>query len=449
MAPADGNAFSVEAFAPRRRVDHRLSLRIYFRTADNILKQASVYRREANTLELYVLLLRYASLVSETIPDHRQYLGSNPLDKLHLKRKLVEALQELETLKPDVQSLVRARNQLATRQAILRQEKQQPVLSSQDNNGNVYKASLFENKLSWRLPTPSAETIARHSFLVSKPHISKPLEPFKIQYPCLFDPAPPETNSVTPPTQPQAPEAVLDQKDEDVVTLLQPVEPPSQFDLVNQLSPPPVSVPVEMPQESCSPVSTEPDLSLEIDALPSKEPKHLHMSSSLMDEFMRMAKSNTSKNIETCGVLAGSLEGGNFFVTALIIPKQQATANTCETIDEEEIFFAQDKRGLFQLGWIHTHPTQSCFMSSVDVHTHYSYQVMLPEAIAIVMAPQDASKNFGIFRLSDPGGMNVIQQCSKRGFHGHDPTSDGTPLYHRTSHVYLDPKVKFDVVDLR
>ena len=34
-----------------------------------------------------------------------------------------------------------------------------------------------------------------------------------------------------------------------------------------------------------------------------------------------------------------------------------------------------------------THPSQTAFMSSVDLHTHYSYQVMLDEAIAIVVAP--------------------------------------------------------------
>lgn len=27
----------------------------------------------------------------------------------------------------------------------------------------------------------------------------------------------------------------------------------------------------------------------------------------MMDEFMRLAKANTSRNLETCGVLAGSL----------------------------------------------------------------------------------------------------------------------------------------------
>ncbi|EFJ09742.1 hypothetical protein SELMODRAFT_427777 [Selaginella moellendorffii] len=58
-----------------------------------------------------------------------------------------------------------------------------------------------------------------------------------------------------------------------------------------------------------------------------------------------------------------------------------------------------------------------------------SQQVMLQEAIAIVMAPQDPSRNFRIFRLTDPGTMNVIQQCPKR----HEGTSD------KCSHHYQDP----------
>ncbi len=34
----------------------------------------------------------------------------------------------------------------------------------------------------------------------------------------------------------------------------------------------------------------------------------------------------------------------------------------------------QDRRALYPLGWIHTHPTQTCFLSSVDVHTQCGYQ---------------------------------------------------------------------------
>ncbi|CAN0515532.1 unnamed protein product, partial [Ectocarpus sp. 8 AP-2014] len=47
---------------------------------------------------------------------------------------------------------------------------------------------------------------------------------------------------------------------------------------------------------------------------------------------------------------------------------------------------------LITLGWIHTHPKQDCFMSSVDLHTHCGYQLMLPEAVAVVYAPSDNKK---------------------------------------------------------
>jgi STAM-binding protein len=64
------------------------------------------------------------------------------------------------------------------------------------------------------------------------------------------------------------------------------------------------------------------------------------------------------------------------------------------------------------LGWIHTHPTQTCFLSSIDLHTHFSYQVMLPEAIAIVMAPTSVPDS-GIFSLSKKG-MEVLGVSDQR-----------------------------------
>ncbi len=60
-----------------------------------------------------------------------------------------------------------------------------------------------------------------------------------------------------------------------------------------------------------------------------------------------------------------------------------------QALNEEEIFEVQFAQELYPLGWIHTHPTQTCFLSSVDVHTHAGYQTMLDEAVAIVMAPTD------------------------------------------------------------
>lgn len=35
-----------------------------------------------------------------------------------------------------------------------------------------------------------------------------------------------------------------------------------------------------------------------------------------------------------------------------------------------------------------THPTQTAFLSSVDLHTHCPYQLLMPEALAVVCAPK-------------------------------------------------------------
>lgn len=106
-------------------------------------------------------------------------------------------------------------------------------------------------------------------------------------------------------------------------------------------------------------------------------------------------------------------------------------------------------RELYPLGWIHTHPTQTCFLSSVDVHTQCGYQTMLDEAVAIVMAPTDSRNKCGIFRLTTPGGLQLIQKCPQRGFHMHPPTATGQEVYELCGHVYLNPRTKHEVLDLR
>ena len=94
----------------------------------------------------------------------------------------------------------------------------------------------------------------------------------------------------------------------------------------------------------------------------------------------RYARSNTRRGVESCGILAGLLDTkrGLFSITTLIVPKQEGTSDTVQALAEEEIFDVQDKRGLYPMGWIHTHPTQTCFLSSIDVHTQCGYQVLFP-----------------------------------------------------------------------
>lgn len=189
------------------------------------------------------------------------------------------------------------------------------------------------------------------------------------------------------------------------------------------------------------------------DKEPCNEPKDLqdvHISVRLMEDFIDLAKDNTEKDLETCGVLGAFLERGTFYVTTLIIPKQESTSSSCLAINEAEVFSIQNERSLFPVGWIHTHPSQSCFMSSIDLHTQFSYQVMVPEAFAIVVAPTDNSRKCGIFRITNPSGMKVLRECQENdGFHPHSETSDGSPIYENCTHVYTNSNLRFEIFDLR
>ncbi|KAN0014823.1 hypothetical protein ACTFIU_001142 [Dictyostelium citrinum] len=169
----------------------------------------------------------------------------------------------------------------------------------------------------------------------------------------------------------------------------------------------------------------------------------------VFQEFMRLAENNTKRSIETCGILSGTLSNDVFRITTIIIPKQEGTTDTCNTIEEHEIFEYQLENDLLTLGWIHTHPTQDCFLSAVDVHTHCSYQYLLQEAIAVVISPM-ANPNFGIFRLTDPPGLETVQKCKLKSFHPHPPVN-GIPIYTKVDHVELIWGKKSDskVVDLR
>ncbi|XP_019176959.1 PREDICTED: AMSH-like ubiquitin thioesterase 1 [Ipomoea nil] len=537
-SPSSSGRINIASSAKKLDVDHRFSLRVYFRIADNILRQADIFREEGNIIDLYVMLLRFSSLVSETIPCHRDYRLSSQSNKIYLRKKLLNAVAELEELKPGVQKKIEELNRRSTYQANKWSNNHQNNLIGPPKDLHLVKKQNFSSygtkappyatqeflsqgprsqqltlakpvdeqflRLSISMPRPKEETLTRHSILGPnglRGQWQPPISNMGVTYPTNIDLTPveiprgnglqqiegdgalvkkddsislerPKPESTIPinndnsmPRAEEPPSLISFETEESpkntqvtqqpspspVLAEVQDLIPPPQ--VVRQPSPPPVLAEVQdlIPKSSPQVLETEGGLDnpMPDNLVRSEDPLQLHISTALMDSFMKLAKSNTNKNLETCGVLAGSLKNRKFYITALIIPKQESTSDSCQTTNEEEIFEVQDKRSLFPLGWIHTHPTQSCFMSSIDVHTQYSYQVMLPEAIAIVMAPKDCSRNHGIFRLTNPGGMTVIRQCPRRGFHAHDPPADGSPIYKHCTDVYMSSTLKFDVIDLR
>ena len=186
----------------------------------------------------------------------------------------------------------------------------------------------------------------------------------------------------------------------------------------------------------------------------------LFISDNLRHSFLEIARPNTRRNLETCGILAGHMKHNALFISHLIIPSQNSTTDTCEMEDESALFDYVDEQNLMVFGWIHTHPTQSCFMSSRDLHTQSGYQVMLPESIAIVCAPSqhtmrgepghdDSTGDYGCFRLTDPPGLKSILNCTKEGvFHPHEVSNLYTGAL-RPGHVLEVSGLATQIVDLR
>ncbi|XP_059640838.1 AMSH-like ubiquitin thioesterase 1 isoform X3 [Cornus florida] len=466
---SSSEGINIAARTQKLDVDNRISLRFYYRIADNVLRQADIFRREKNIIDLYVMLMRFSSLVSETIPCHRDYKASRQSNTNFLMKKLLDALNELEELKPAVQQKLDELNRKHVYQV--------------NGWGHIHQNSSFDSSLELypikkqtatshnitKTPQPAAQKFVHQGLKTQQFLYAKPVEEqFRrfLQQP-VENGVLIRKDSSNSEHERSSLESILPVNDENQtchveedlsLISFETIETPTQIDIIRQPSPPPVLADVQdlIPASSLVTDAANVMENPSPDGLVCSEPPlQLHISTKLMDSFMKMARSNTDKNLETCGVLAGSLKNRKFYVTTLIIPKQESTSDSCQTTNEEEIFEVQDKQSLFPLGWIHTHPTQSCFMSSIDVHTHYSYQIMLPESIAIVMAPRDSSsssrncRTHGIFRLTNPGGMTVIRQCPRRGFHPHDPPADGGPIYKQCSDVYMNPDLKFDVVDLR
>lgn len=412
-------------------VDNRFPLYFYFRIASQIIKQAKIYRNEGSLDDLYQALTRYSRLMSEIIPQHLDYATYSLKEKIHHKKILQEFVKELEKMKP----LLERKNKKIIGQNASR--------SKQNDNGSP----LTSERWNWEDQTfPSYNEgkaiCSRSTETKGRRCIASKMEDrnLKLAYDTRVN------KKTCAPNQALSPVAAVASRDHDInvnvvrhhfSSILSCVE---SLPLVGQVSHITSPDSINEHSESSSGGSSS-----------SKDIKDVHISARLMEEFMELARANTEKDIETCGILGAFLTNQTFYVTTLIIPKQEATSNSCQALNEEEIYSIQDGQSLFPVGWIHTHPSQTCFLSSIDLHTQYSYQIMLPEAIAIVMAPTDPARNYGIFRLTDPGGLTVLKECRESGgFHPHPEMShDGRPIYESCSNVYINPNLRFEIIDLR
>lgn len=367
-------------------VDPNVPPRRYYRSGLEMVRMANMYHVEGNLENAYILYMKFMTLFLEKIRKHPEYASVPQQVKATNQAKLKEVMPKAEKLK---QKLI---EQYAKEYKKYLEDQEKRKLQEQKRKQERDDAKLAEKLQADedKRDTPKKTPVLRLTDDWTSPS------------------APPVDDILYP----------------DDFAAETPRAPSHHYQ--------PPLIPPSRPGDLLHPLSAGQGQRLRMVIVPP------------MGRFLTLAASNTAANIETCGILAGVLERNQLKITHVIVPKQTGTADSCATNNEEEIFHYQDQYNLITLGWIHTHPTQTAFLSSVDLHTQCSYQLMMPEAIAIVCAPK--YNETGYFALTPDYGMQFIANCRQTGFHPHpnDP-----PLFMTVSHIRVDESAPVHVVDLR
>ncbi|XP_063051274.1 STAM binding protein b [Engraulis encrasicolus] len=411
-------------------VNENVPARRYFRSGMEMIRMAHTYAEEGNTEHAFMLYNKYITLFIEKLPMHPEYKTSTFPEKKDTLKKLKEiAFPQAELLKRHIlrryekeyaDYLVRRQAEEASmyqeqsRRRELEVERQR-VADMQRRQREQEQFSAFE------------EMIRRQELEKERKRV---LNEFTNPQPAAGFPHPdaPLLPGIQGPPLPYAPSSAQ--------TLPSSNHHHQQHHHPSEPARTPVSPPAF--DRSLKPGSLiSPSNSHTVDGL-----RQLTVPAELCAQFLRLANNNTIRSVETCGILCGKLTRNAFTITHVIVPKQCGGPDYCDTENEEELFLVQGQYDLITLGWIHTHPTQTAFLSSVDLHTHCSYQIMLPEAIAIVCSPK--FNETGYFRLTDHG-MEEISTCKQKGFHPH---SKHPPLFAEGSHIIITDST-VTMMDLR
>ncbi|MHA1132016.1 MAG: Mov34/MPN/PAD-1 family protein, partial [Candidatus Helarchaeota archaeon] len=138
---------------------------------------------------------------------------------------------------------------------------------------------------------------------------------------------------------------------------------------------------------------------------------------------------------EVYGFLIGKLEN-NHVIVVEAVPMVHGGATEVEFenkhyIEAAEVNGRAAERGLFLVGWYHSHPGLNIFLSSVDIKNHIGYQGLNPKAIALVIDPSKISttySGFEIFTLDNPTNLNSTYRKLKWKISGLDEKFVGQML---------------------
>ncbi|KAG0202234.1 hypothetical protein BGX33_009813 [Mortierella sp. NVP41] len=391
-------------------------IRFYIRSAEHLFKQAKIYQQEGDLQTSYILYMRFCNLVINELHKHVEYGQTGYKAAItSLNKSAMTAMEEIGKLKPVLEKKCQEYQQYITQREEMQLAQAQAQAQVINAHHQQYEAHRRHESDRAAQERQDVEWAGRQP--VQGWSLAKALEGV------------PGLNTTTMQAGQQHLGHQRDYSSPDGVSEIQYPEYHRHHHHHHPRLPPKILIEEDVHEFS-------------------QGLRTLIVPVRLLDRFLNIVRPNTNRKLETCGILAGVLSRNKLTVTTLIIPKQTATSDTCSTTNEDELFEYQSERDLMTLGWIHTHPTQTCFMSSVDLHTHCSYQLMLPEAIAIVCAPSH-EKDYGVFRLTDPPGLQVITNCRQKPlFHQHPGEDDIYTDACDQGHVEL-VDLDLDIVDLR
>lgn len=422
-------------YACKVDIDDSIPPKRYLRSGLEMMRMAKVYQEEGNYESAFILYTKFISLFVEKLPKHPDFKTAPPEDVSAIKKKVKASFPVAEELKAKLKERYAAQER--RRQEEERKIKEELERKKAEEEARIKEIEELEEKKRQEAETKwLEEQEARLQELKEQERRRQEQEAAAAMATTamggnLLPTAPPNNlsdrlidfDSQPPGNVPQIPDRelkknlVINDTTTPTAPLIDRATKPETYDHFTSIG-----------------ASSNNKFGLRDVLVPADLPR----------KFLVKAEHNTLKNVETCGILAGKLKNNAFVITHLILPKQSGTSDTCAAEDEEDIFMYQEPRDLITLGWIHTHPSQTAFLSSVDMHNQYGYQAMLPEAIAIVCAPK--FNETGFFSLSIERGLIEIGNCREKGFHQHNKNP---PLFEESSHVKIVDSHNIEVGDLR
>jgi len=437
--------------------DSHIPIRRYFRSGNEMIKMAEVYFGEDHLEAAYVLYMKYITLHIEKLPRHKDFGSVLPQEKKKVKATVKEVMAKTEELKEVLRARFSSEHEVWLRAEKRRQEEEElrameeRKRAEEEARCKAAEAASIERDRQvamWHqaqldaeargLPPPPQPSFSpttpppapavyhpssiEHSLALDAQR--PPYNPSNYELPSApsASPSAPSASPSAPPASPSAPP---------------PSDPPPSYDRC--VKPAPVA---SLPPPSVNPVPTF-DRSAKPQMSNSSSIRTVILPQDLIPTFLRIAKMNSDRGIETLGTLGGSLRNNRLVISHLVIPRQTGKSDSCTMEGLEDVWDVHDRENIIFLGWIHTHPEYDVFLSSVDMHNQYEWQHMLPEALAIVCSIK--FDKTGFLSLTE-AGLQEIGRCDQVNFHPH---SKEPPLFEEATHVEVDSGSRVTLKDLR